>query len=955
LPVRQPPSGILTFLFTDIEGSTRLWETQPQAMRAAQARHDAILRAAIESNAGYVFRVVGDAIGAVFTNPSAGLAAAAAAQRALFSETWDLQKPLRVRMALHTGAAEWQGADYIAPCLNRLARLLAIGYGGQTLVSSATKEMIGDTLQPGTGLRELGQYRLRDLAQPEHVYQLVVKGLPAEFPSLRSPGVVSHNLPAQLTSIIGRERELSEVVGLLSPSPDPFPVPPGESSAGQRRGAKGEIQIRLLTLTGPGGTGKTRLSLQAAASLLEDFPDGVYFVNLAPITDPALVASTIAQVLEVRETTGRPSLESLKDHLREMQILLLLDNFEQVAPAAPLVSDLLSSCPGLKVMITSRQTLHLRGEREYPVPPLSLPDPRRLPSAEHLSEYAAVELFIERALAVKPAFEITSDNARAVAELCYRLDGLPLAIEMAAARIKVLSPQAMLSRLSSRLKLLTGSLTDLPARQQTLRGTIAWSYDLLDQESRKLFRRLSVFVGGCTLEAAEALCGENQIAETDVFDGVASLVDKSLLRREERAGGESRFAMLETIREYGLECLTASGEAAAIRRRHASVFLELAREAAPLLETPEQRAWLDRLELEHDNLRAALRWAVEQQEADFGLELGAVLSLFWVMRGKVTEGREWLAALLSLPEAKVPTAASAKVLNGAGILARYQGSYAAARSLIQESLAIYRELQDRKGVADALANLGNVTLYQGDYALARSLYEESITINRILGNQQGIADALSHLGVMAMHQGDFPTARSLHEESLAIWKELGDGYGIAWALNYLGSVANAMGDYATAESLHQRSLSLYREQNNKQGIAGSLHNLGEVAACQDNYERAVALLDEGLGLFREMGDRPGIAASLNSLGRIASSLKDFDRAGALLDDSLALYRELGDRRGMAEVQCSWGSLLLRGGDPRRAAAMFEQSLTVSRELGCQPITEMCLLGLARIDPDGPRF
>ena len=488
---------------------------------------------------------------------------------------------MRVRMALHTGAAEEQGGDYFGPPLNRVARLLSAAHGGQVLLSLPTQELVRDVLPLDSELRDLGEHRLKDLARPERGYQLVAPDLPADFPSLRTLESRPNNLPMQPTLLVGREREVEDVRGrLLAP------------------------EVRLLTLTGPGGTGKSRLALQSAADLIEEFEDGVFFVALATLTDHTLVTSSVAQVLGVRESGDQPLLEGIKDYLQDKRLLLVLDNFEQVLEAAPQAGEILSAAPRLKVLATSRIPLGIYGEREYAVPPLAIPDPKRLPTLEVLSQYEAVRLFIERAEATKAGFEITSENAPAVAEICARLDGLPLAIELAAARIKLLPPSSILARLTNRLKLLTGGARDLPERQRTLRGAIEWSHTLLDEGEKTLFARMAIFSGGRTLEAIEAVCDAQGDLPMDAFDGVSSLVDKSLLRQEEGPEGEPRFMMLETIHEYAREKLRESGEAEEIGHAHARHFLGLAEEAE--LTGPEQAWWLERLEAEHDNLRTTL-------------------------------------------------------------------------------------------------------------------------------------------------------------------------------------------------------------------------------------------------------------------------------------------------------------------------------------------------------------
>jgi len=585
------PGGTVTFLFTDIEGSTTRWEQQSEAMRVALTRHDTLLRAAIHAHGGTVFKTMGDSFHAVFRAAADAVAAAVDAQRRLQAESWEEIGGLRVRMALHTGAAELRDGDYYGTTLNRVARLTSIGHGGQILLSEATAALARDDLAAGVSLLDLGQHRLKDLTRPEHVSQVVPDGLPAAFPPLLSLDVRPHNLPTHPTALLGRERDVAWVRARLL-----------------------RDDVRLLTLTGPGGTGKTRLSLQVAAEMIDQFADGVFFVALAPISDPGQVAATIAQTLGVREVPGRPVVESAQAYLSGKQMLLLLDNFEQILEAAPVVSDLLTAAPGLKILVTSRAALQLRGEHEEAVSPLALPDRRQAPEPAALSQYSAVALFIERARAIKADFAVTNENAPAVAEICHRLDGLPLAIELAAARTRLLTPQAVLARLERRLPILTGGARDLPARQQTLRNAIAWSYDLLSRQEQMLYRRLAIFAGGCTLEAAEAICDADGTLGLDpsagsgqaVLDGMSSLAAQSLLRQADGPDGEPRYGMLETIREFGLEQLRASGEYDVVARAHADYYLTLAKGFGALLFADDAK--LRRSAAEYYNIHEALRW-----------------------------------------------------------------------------------------------------------------------------------------------------------------------------------------------------------------------------------------------------------------------------------------------------------------------------------------------------------
>ncbi|HKQ74605.1 MAG TPA: protein kinase [Blastocatellia bacterium] len=686
------------------------------------------------------------------------------------------------------------------------------------------------------------------------------------------------NLSNPPTPLIGREAEMTAVKRLLR-----------------------QDGTRMLTLTGAGGTGKTRLSLQVASDLIAEFADGVWLVPLASINDSGLVASVIAQTLGLKESDDLPLIESLKDYLREKQILLLLDNFEQIVAAGPLVAELLSACPQLTTLVTSRAALRLRWEHEFPVPPLAVPTLDQTAS-ELLSKSPSVDLFIQRARAVRPEFALTQENARAVAEICSRLDGLPLAIELAAARIKALTPQAIRQRLDRRLQLLTGGARDLPTRQQTIRNTITWSYDLLEESEKTLFRRLAVFVGGCTLETAEYVCnrgGESDPDAPDIVDSITSLVDKSLLRQKEQDDGEPRFTMLETIKEYGLEQLELSGEAEIIRQSHANFFLDLAEKAAPELTCANQKMWLDRLELEHDNLRCALRQAAGYGAAETGILLAGALWRFWLMRSHLSEGREWLAGMLAMSDGK-RTAARARALIGAATLAQNQSDYDLARKLFEEGLMIYRELGDRSGVAASLTNLGWMAWRQGDYATAHTLSEEGLALHREIANPQGIIHALNNLGWVAHYRGDFELAQSLYEECASLWRNLGEKRGLAFSLTNLGLTTQKLGDTERAAALLEEALALIQQVGDRQLIAWARCARGTVALDQGDQQRSEALLISGRDQFQAIGDKYGFAYALNLLGELRHAQGDISQSKALFSESLNLRRDLRDRYGTAE-------------------------------------------------------
>jgi predicted ATPase/class 3 adenylate cyclase len=897
------PSGTVTFLFTDIEGSTALWERDRFAMAEAVARHLALLDAAIQVHGGVHFKTVGDAVQAAFATAPAAVAAALAAQRALLAEDWGAIGGLRVRMAVHAGeAAPDERGDYLASPLNRLSQLLAAGHGGQILLSPAVQLLARDALPVGAGLRDLGAHHLRDLLEPLRVYQLLHPDLPIEFPALRSLDARPHNLPLQPTPFLGRERETAEIVALLR-APD----------------------TRLLTLAGPGGTGKTRLALHAGANLLEDFADGVFFVPLAPLSDPELVPSAIARTLGIREEGDQPLWERIRHELATKQLLLVLDNVEHLVEAAPAVGALLAACPKLKVLATSRLPLRLRAEREFPVPPLALP-PVSEALPEELLRYEAVRLFVERAHAVRPEFALTAESAPVVAEICRRLDGLPLAIELAAARVRILPPATLLARLGQRLSLLTGGPRDAPARQQTLHNTIAWSHDLLSSEDQILFRRVAVFAGGAVLEAAEAVADPE--GALDVFSGLERLVEQSLLRSEAGADDEPRFTMLETIRAYGLKRLEEKGEAEATQRAHADFFVALTVEAEPRLTGPEQGAWLERLEAEHDNLRAALGWTLAH-DAQTALRLAGSLSWFWRYRAHITEGRSWLeravAACPGLTRERV------KALHGAGVLARQQSDNEQAAVLLEEALVLAREVGDERGVADALASLGNLASEQGDLARAENLFTEALAQWRRLENTDGIAGELGSLALLALDRGDLSLAETRLRESLALYRELKAEWEIALVLHNLGDVAYEQGDLDHAAALQAEALTLWEGMEDTHGVAFVLDSQGKMAQARGEVDLARALLEKALTRWRELGDKRNAAASLLSLGRIAEQ-HDPGRAALLLKEAVALSREAGDPRIVASVLEGIAGTA-RESKPERAAKVLGAAAALRETLG----------------------
>ncbi|MGH2653800.1 MAG: adenylate/guanylate cyclase domain-containing protein [Actinomycetota bacterium] len=809
------PTGTVTFLFTDIEGSTRLLQTLGERWPGILEDHNRLLREAIRGSGGIDVHTEGDSFFAVFRSAAASVSAAVAAQRALIGYLWPRDVTVRVRMGIHTGEGAVGGDDYVGLDVHRAARIAAAGHGGQVLISAATAELVRVDLPGDVGLRDLGEHRLKDLARPERIYQLTIDGLPGEFPHIRSLETPT-NLPAQRTSFVGREREVAMVTDLLRG--------PG-----------------LLTLTGAGGSGKTRLALQAARELLHAYPDGVFFVDLAPITDPRLVPSSIADAIGVKAEGPRPVLDTLRGQLRDREVLLVLDNFEQVVEAASVASDLLDAAPRLRILVTSREPLHIAGEQELAVPPMALPDAQETRGPDDLMQCESVALFVERAAAVDARFRLTESNLQAVAELCHRLDGLPLAIELAASRVKLLSPGAILDRLGRRLDLLTGGPVDLPARQRTLREAIGWSHDLLEESERVALRRLSVFAGGWTLEGAEVVANPGGERGGDGLEVLSSLVDKSLVRRVPTGEGEVRFGMLEVIREFGAEQLESAAEDQETGDRYASFFLEAAEAAEPHFRGLERKRWLDQLELEHDNLRAALRRAIDASHADVGLRLVAALWRFWHLHGHLAEGRRWAEEVLALPGSSERSAERARAMTALGGLAYWMEDVPATRRAYEEALAMARELGDRRMEAEGIYNLAYVPAYEGDIPGAAKMIERAAAMFEELEMPRGTADCLWILGIVARLQGDIPRSRTLAEESLRLHRRAGDLFGVTDALHTLGRTALAEGDLDTAAESFLEALANDQQVGNRTGTAIVMDNLAAKASAEGRHLRALRL------------------------------------------------------------------------------------------------------------------
>ena len=858
------PSGTITFLFTDIEGSTRLWEQHPDDMRTALTLHETILREEIARHSGHIFKTVGDGVYAAFADAPSAVSAARGAQRRLMATSWEMPGGLRVRMALHTGTAQLQDGDYFGPALNRIARILSAGHGGQILISESTRTLAERDLPEGSSLRDQGLRRLKDLAQPEHIFQLVTPELPDAFPQLRSLDAFPNNLPRQLTSFVGREREMREAKELIS-------------------------SAVLLTLTGSGGSGKTRLALQVGADLVERFKDGVWLVELDVLSDESMVPRAIASAVGVHEQIGRPLADTLVESLREKSLLLILDNCEHLLNAsAETTAMLLRTCPDLHILATSQERLGVPGERVYQVSSLSIPDPRQLPAHERLAQYEGIRLFVDRAVLSQPRFTLTETNAPSLAQIVHQLDGIPLAIELAAARIKVLSVDQIANRLNERFRLLTmGSRTDMP-RHQTLHAALDWSYDLLSEAERGLLRRLSVFAGGFDLEAAEAVCGDPDV---DVLDLLTRLVEKSLVVFDEQGGG-ARYRLLETVRLYGQEMLKSAGEESSVRARHRDWYLLLAEQADAALAGAGLKTWLDRLELEHDNFRAALRWSMTSDDGvEPVLRLAGALWRFWEIRGHWTEGREWLETTL-VKTAGVEGSSRIKVLAGAANLAFDQGDYPRARAITEETLELSQRLGDKRGTVVCLTLLGLEACSIENFSRARELGAESLRLSQELGDSMGIAGGLAILGLVERGEGDSAHAIEHLTQSLERFRALGDRLRSSLVLLNLGLVLRERGDLEQAKSLFEESLSLFQALGDRWGIAFSFSNLGIVAWSQRAFERTADLFSQSLELRRVLKDKRGIATSLVGLASVATMQEQFERAAVLFGAAEALRESI---------------------------------------------------------------
>lgn len=858
--MRDYRPGILTFLFTDIEGSTRLWEEHPQEMERALARHDEIVRSAVESAGGRVIKQTGDGFQAVFSDPSKALECAAEAQKALYAEEWQGIPPLRVRMGLHSGQAQWRGGDYHGPTLNRCHRLMSAAHGGQILVSSTTAELVRDSLSPQISLKKLGEYRLRDLLRSQVIYQVIHSNLPSHFPPIDTLSAYTHNLPVQTTNFIGRDKELHEVLRRLSAS-------------------------RLVVLGGAGGVGKTRLAIQVGAEALDRYAHGVWFVDLSTTQNPSFVPQAIALSLGLLEKPGQPLIDTIVDYLKPRQLLLILDNCEHLIDAvAPVVETILTEAHDVRILATSREHLRVQGEKYFSIPPLMAPLSTDPNSLTDLLSYESVQLFMDRADSVCPGFTLTPENARAIARICDLLDGIPLAIELAVSRLTVLSPQQICDRLNDRFRLLTSGWRTSPGRQKTLWATVEWSYDLLPEPERRLFERLSVFSGSFDLNSVETICADDLIEKEFILDLLENLIRKSLVAVEEVPGTPPvvRYRMLKTLSAFGEVKLKERKEEDRIRRNHLDYFLAMAENVEADLSGSQQEAALERLRREHENILSALHWCVDTgAELEKAIRLATTIWRYWLVRGLLTEGRRLVCAILDRIRegGGAPEDLMAKGYSTAGALSWALGEYDSSERYHQEALRLRRRVGDTVGIAASLNNLAITAAHRKDIHGAIQLLNEASDLLRRNGDKNYLGHTLSNLGGCYIETQNWQLARETLQEGLSIFEETGDLVGKATSLKNLGEVFKKENKTQAAADHFRRALDISARLRYTQHLLDTLGSVADLLKTLGLFDKSVQLSSSVLNLGRS-GDYPifpGLHVGLqSSLEEMRSSVPEPD-------------------------------------------------------------------------------
>ncbi len=875
------PSGLVTFLFTDIEGSTKLSQQYPYTLPAALERHHLIMQNAVESNKGFVFEIVGDAFCCAFQKAEDAVKAAVEVQLNLANEKWE-DAVIKIRIGIHSGNAEWNGKGYMGYItLARTARVMSAAYGEQILISNDAYELckydFASEKEANVSFRDLGERRLKDVIQPIRLHQIITSGIREDFPPLKTLDARPNNLPIQLTSFIGREEEMKKIKNLLK-------------------------QTSLLTLTGPGGTGKTRLSLQVAADVIDEFENGVWFVELASLHEPDLLPNIIMQALEISEQPKQDVIVTLSDHLKEKELLIIFDNCEHIITAcSKLAEQLLKKSPKLKIIATSREALRCSGEMTFGTLSMTIPDTKSIETPDQLTEYESVRLFIERSLVLNSKFRVTNENAPAVAGICSQLEGIPLAIELAAARTNILSVEKIYERLDDRFKFLTGGKRTALPRQQTLRAMIEWSYDLLSEEERILWKRLSVFSGGWTIEAAEAVCTNDEIAKDDLLDILASLTEKSIVI----AGDENeRFRMLETIRQYGEYQLKDTGEFENISGRHLKYYSEFADIPRNYLRGKDAEFWRKVLIDETGNIEKALLWSFENYDGEDGIRLAGAMAYFWQINGYLSKGLRFL----------------------------------------ESSMEKFKETENYYCIR-VISNLGNFARLSGDFEKAKTHLEKSLHISRQIENKGLICDSQHRLAILEFDIGNFDESRKFYEENLEYYKSIDDKYGISSTLNNLGNIFSTQGYTDKASGMYIESLAIRKEQGDNLGVAVTLCNLGILADEQGDYSRAKALLDESLQIRQVIGDKEGEAVTLSNLGNVAFNMAEYDKAMALYGKCYDIFFEIGNRSGIAESYYNLARSAFELNEYEKSLTLYEKSLDICRELNLDLEIAVCLHGL----------
>ena len=889
------PTGFVTFLFTDIEGSTKLAQDYPDTLQSALEKHNNIMRNAIESNNGYVFEIVGDAFCCAFEKAEDAVMAAVDAQLGLSNENWG-EAVIKIRIGIHSGNAEWNGRTYMGYItLARSARVMSCGYGEQIIISGSTYELCKDKFyavkEKNISFRDLGERRMKDVIQPIRLYQIISPGLREEFPPLKTLDSRPNNLPIQLTSFIGREEVMRKLKKLIG-------------------------ETRLLTIIGSGGGGKTRLAMQIGADLIDDFANGVFIAELAPLIDPSLIIQTIMNALKLKEESGQSPESILSEFLKNKELLLILDNCEHfVSECSALAEDLLSKCPSLKIIATSREALNCFGEQTYRLPSLSLPGNARDITPENLTQYESVRLFIERALLVNVNFRVNNNNAPALAEICNKLDGIPLAIELAAARIKMLSIEKIHERLDDRFSLLTGGKRTALPRQQTLKAMIDWSYDLLPEKEKILWERLSIFSGGWTLEDAEEICSDDKISSYEILDLLDQLNEKSIIIYDEEY---ERYRILETIKQYGESRLKESNDDRRIALMHLNHFLKLSVEAEKKFSGNEGKFWIERLETEHNNLISAIEWSLKNGESKKGSEITIALGYFWEIRGHFSTGSRLTDIFLENKQ-DIGKQELSILYSNAGQFMRALGKFEKAQSHYKESIALKKETGDESGESSLLIGLGNIAAEQGDFITAKKYFEESLVKSRSLNYKSGIAFCLNNLGNIELISGNFEEASELIEESLMIKRELGEKRNITFSLDSLVHIALEKEDYLRAQKYLQEYLTITRESGDKLGISFALNSLGLVSFYKKEFGMALKYYKESLEIRRECGDTISMGHSLYNLCNIELELGNYERALELIKESIRIRYELGNKQDLLYSLISLSAVLSHGENSAQAA------------------------------------